>query len=694
MKKLILLAAAALLFITACNKGPKTISVQFVRVTPGEITLIETFQQQLSVEILPEDATDKDCVWSSSDDAIATVSPDGKVKAVSAGLAIIKATAGGKEGTCAVTVNPFVAVTSVTVAPEKLSLKPGESADLTATVLPADASVSQVSWSSSNTAVATVTDAGHVVAVAEGEADIKAACGDKEGVCHVKVALVTAVDLGLSSGALWADRNVGAASAEAYGNYYAWGEITPKDSYSWDNYAWVVVSESRFTKYNYEDGRCGLLAEDDAAAAELGADWRIPTIYEWSELYNECTWNWDDTKKGYNVVGKNGNSIFLPTGGGKPADQYTQPGEYGGYWSSSRYLYGANIAWSIGFYSDDLDSYDDYRYLGYPIRAVQAPLVHATGVVLGTMNDLGEVDPLTEYTLITGRTLELYAQIAPEDAWDAGVLWSSSDATVAEVSSIGDVTAIAAGTATITITTVDGGFTASLALTVEDPAPVELPEGYIFMEDFENQTDQAVPTGWTVIDADGDGNNWYALVGNSTILGRNGSAGLLTSASYASGALNPDNYIFTPLVKLSEGKNYISAWLSAQDASWAAEHFGIGITATDPSLLTAANVASNRQMLYEGTMTSAPANPSLPPVAVRVQGNWYQFVLEIPAAYAGQNVSICFRHFDCTDMFRLNLDDVAVYTDAAASSVSAAPASRAKTHKNSDASRKHRRLGR
>lgn len=686
-----LLAAAALLFITACNKGPKTIAVQSVTVTPDEITLIETFQQQLSARVLPEDATEKDYVWSSSDDGIATVSPDGKVTAVSTGLAIIKAVCGGKEGTCAVTVAPFVAVTSVTVAPEKVSLKPGESADLTASVLPADASVSQVSWTSSNTAVATVSDAGHVVAVAEGEVDIKAACGGVEGTCHVTVVNVTAVDLGLTSGALWADRNVGAQSVEAYGNYYAWGEIASKSSYSWDNYAWGV--EMLLTKYNYTDGRCGLLAEDDVATVEFGAAWRTPTAFEWDELYNECTWAWDVTKKGYNVVGKNGNSIFLPTGGGKPADEYTQPGDFGGYWTSSRYLYDETIALSIGFYSDDFDYYDDYRYLGLSVRAVQAPLVHATGVVLGTINSEGDIDPISEYTLTTGKTLELYAQIVPENAWDAGVIWSTSDATVAEVSPIGDVKGVSAGTATITITTVDGGFTASLALTVEDPAPVELPEGYIFMEDFENQTDQAVPTGWTVIDADGDGYNWYTLVGNSSVPGRNGSEGLLTSASYVSGALYPDNYIFTPLIQLSEGKNYISAWMSAQDASWAAEHFGIGITATNPANLTAANVASNRQMLYVGTMTSAPANPQ-PPIAVRVQGNWYQYVVEIPAAFAGQNVSICFRHFECTDMFRLNLDDVAIYTDKAASSVSAAPAQRAKYCKISASSGKHRRIGR
>ena len=670
MKKTLLLAAAALLLVTACNNGPKTVPVQSVTVTPDEITLVETFQQQLSATVLPEDATEKECVWSSSDDAVATVSPDGKVTAVAPGLAIIKATCGGKEGTCAVTVAPFVAVTSVTVAPEKVSLKPGESADLTATVLPADASVSQVTWSSTNTAIATVSDAGKVTAVAEGEADIKATCGEVEGVCHVTVANVTAVDLGLPSGALWADRNVGAASAEAYGNYYAWGEIAPKDIYSWDSYVCI--------KYTVQDGRCGLLAEDDVATVELGEAWRTPTVYEWVELADECTWTWDATKKGYKVVGANGNSIFLPAAGAQPVGEDVQPGEYGGYWSSTRLPYDATEAWSIGFYDDDIDSYNDARYFGYPVRAIQAPLVHATGVSLGIWEEddvFMHFVPLSEYTLKTGKTLSLDVQIEPENAWEAGVLWSTSDAKVATVSTIGDVKAVAAGTVTITATTVDGGFTASLALTVEDPAPVVLPEGVLFMEDFENQENESIPTGWTAIDADGDGENWYTLVGNSTIPGRNGSEGLLTSASYASGALNPDNYIFTPLVKLSEGKNYISAWMSAQDASWPSEHFGIGITATDPSLLTAANVASNRQMLYEGTMTSAPANPSLPPVAVRVQGNWYQYVLEIPAAYAGQNVSICFRHFDCTDWFRLNLDDVAVYTDAAASSVSAAPRS-------------------
>ena len=688
MKKTILLAAAALLLVTACNNGPKTVPVQSVTVTPSEITLIETFQQQLSAAVLPEDATEKDCVWSSSDDAIATVSPDGKVTAVSTGLAIIKASCGGKEGTCAVTVTPFVEVTSVTVAPEKVSLKPGESADLTATVLPADASVSQVTWTSTNTAVATVTDAGHVVAVAEGEADIKASCGSIEGVCHVTVANVTAVDLGLSSGALWADRNVGAQSAEAYGNYYAWGEIASKTSYSWDTYAWGP--ETALTKYNYTDGHCGLLAADDVATAEFGEAWRIPTAYEWDELLNECTWTWDDTKKGYNVVGKNGKSIFLPTGGGKPADQYTQPGEYGGYWTSSRYLYDETIAWSIGFYSDDIDYYDDYRYLGFCVRAVQAPLKHATGLVIGTMNSSGEFEPLSEYTLITGKALELYSQIAPEDAWDPGVLWSSSDATVATVSPIGDVTAIAPGTATITATAVDGGFTASLALTVEDPAPVVLPEGVLFMEDFDNQANESIPTGWTAIDADGDGKNWYTLVGNSSIPGRNESAGLLTSASYNGSALNPDNYIFTPMVTLSSGKNYISAWLCAQDKDWAAEHFGIGITAANPANLTADNVASNRQMLMEWTMTAAPAHPLLP-FAPRAQGNWYEYVIEIPAAFAGQTVSICFRHFNCTDWFRLNLDDVTIYTDAAASSVSAAPARHAKYSKVSSANSKSRR---
>ena len=114
------------------------------------------------------------------------------------------------------------------------------------------------------------------------------------------------------------------------------------------------------------------------------------------------------------------------------------------------------------------------------------------------------------------------------------------------------------------------------------------------------------------------------------------------------------------MIKLSSGKNYISAWLCAQDASWPAEYFGIGVTASNPADLTAANVESHCQLLNQWVMTAAPANPNHA-IGVRVQGNWYQYVLEIPASFAGKTVSVYFRHFDCSDWFRLNLDDVSVY---------------------------------
>ncbi len=369
MKKLLLFAAAvALLLVTGCKNEPPVIAVQSVTVAPDEIALIEGAQQQLAATVLPEDATSKDIVWSSSAPDVASVDESGKVTAVAAGLAIIKATCGGKEGTCAVTVSAPIPVETVIVAPETLALKPGEGADLTATVLPADATDQTVVWTSSDEAVATVSETGHVTAVATGSAIITATCGGQAGTCDVNV-------------------------------------------------------------------------------------------------------------------------------------------------------------------------------------------------------------------------------------------------------------------------------------------------GVFYAEDFE----EGLPSDWILIDADGDGKNWTSLVGSNpnNILGHDDSVGFLTSASYDASALTPDNYAFTPAIKLAAGENKVSAWLNAQDASWPAETFGIGVSLVNPATLTASTVAANTTMLNQWTMTAAPARPGN--VSPRVQGTWYQYTVDL-SAYENKTVYIFFRHFDCTDMFRLNLDDVQVYS--------------------------------
>lgn len=126
------------------------------------------------------------------------------------------------------------------------------------------------------------------------------------------------VDLGLPSGLLWATCNVGASSPEEYGNYYAWGETKPKSAYTWDTYKYGTSSnDSDITKYNPTDEKTVLEPEDDAAHANMGGEWRMPTYAELSHLTANTTSTWETLNgvNGRRFTGPNGNSIFIPAAG-------------------------------------------------------------------------------------------------------------------------------------------------------------------------------------------------------------------------------------------------------------------------------------------------------------------------------------------------------------------------------------------
>lgn len=189
---------------------------------------------------------------------------------------------------------------------------------------------------------------------------------------------VNAVDLGLPSGTLWADRNVGADAPEAYGDYFAWGETEPKDYYEWSTYKWCNGSSSSLTKYctnssfGTVDGKTVLDLEDDAAYVNMGAEWRMPTIAEQDELLNNCTWAWTTQNDVYGskVTGPNGNSIFLPATGCRLYSVLYNAGSGGIYWPSSVDEFGSNYAYSLHFYSDDFYWNYNLRYYGQSVRAV------------------------------------------------------------------------------------------------------------------------------------------------------------------------------------------------------------------------------------------------------------------------------------------------------------------------------------
>ena len=187
------------------------------------------------------------------------------------------------------------------------------------------------------------------------------------------------VDLGLPSGLLWATCNVGASSPEEYGDYFAWGETEPKNYYDWSTYKWCNGTDTSMTKYctgsyfGSVDNKTVLELADDAARANWGGSWRMPTREEQDELRNNCTWTWT-TQNGVNgrkVTGPNGNSIFLPAAGVRYNSSLYSAGSYGYYWSSSLYASYSNSAYGLYFSSGYVVWDSGYRYDGQSVRPVR-----------------------------------------------------------------------------------------------------------------------------------------------------------------------------------------------------------------------------------------------------------------------------------------------------------------------------------
>ena len=192
-----------------------------------------------------------------------------------------------------------------------------------------------------------------------------------------------AIDLGLPSGTKWASWNVGASSPEEYGGYYAWGETVEKDIYKWSTYKYCAgtVYNYLMTKYctnsdygnnGFTDGLRELLPYDDAATANWGAPWHMPTMEQQKELIDYCTKEWFQLNgvNGVLVTGPNGNSIFLPAAGYFKDDNLDKEGLSGFYWSSSLYPIYPDSAYRLYFDSESWNGSINSRYTGRSVRAV------------------------------------------------------------------------------------------------------------------------------------------------------------------------------------------------------------------------------------------------------------------------------------------------------------------------------------
>ena len=197
------------------------------------------------------------------------------------------------------------------------------------------------------------------------------------------------IDLGLPSHTMWANCNVGTNKPEGLGDYFAWGEITPKSTYSWANYEHCNGVADQLTKYcnnpaygynHFTDTLTVLMMADDAGWCNFDTNKgpRIPSKEQWQELFQNTTHTWTTLNgvEGVLFEASNGNSIFLPAAGCRIGDDPNafDAGIYGYYWLNSIHTDGPIGAWNFSI-SSDIDAIANSvvtspRYYGYSVRPV------------------------------------------------------------------------------------------------------------------------------------------------------------------------------------------------------------------------------------------------------------------------------------------------------------------------------------
>ena len=172
--------------------------------------------------------------------------------------------------------------------------------------------------------------------------------------------------------------NVGATAPEEYGDYFAWGETKTKDVYSWDNYTHCNGTYNTCKNIGVDIART---TEYDAATANWGSDWQMPTLEQLNELMDNnnatSTWTTQNGVNGLLITSKrNGNGIFLPAAGER-TDVLDYVGQYGYYWTSTMSQELQNLyylAYQFCFWTEGIMTNENQgqRYSGQPIRPVRS----------------------------------------------------------------------------------------------------------------------------------------------------------------------------------------------------------------------------------------------------------------------------------------------------------------------------------
>ena len=444
--------------ITASTEGvtssPCTVTVEATKVTGVTINkysleLTEGESASLIATVRPSNATDPSVSWSSSDRNVATVS-GGHVSAVSAGKASITARTndGGYTAICEVTVKAkFIPVSGVTISSSTLSLKPGETSQLTATVAPSNATNKDVSWSSSNTSITTVASDGAVAAIAPGTATITVTTADqgKTATCLVTVNAIPVSKITLSNTSL---------------------TLTEGDSSQLTATVAPSNATNKTVSWSSSDTSVAVVADDGSVTAKSAGTATITCSSANGAVKATCPVT--VKAKVYPVTGVSldRTSLTLTEGESSQLVATVSPSnatDKSVGWSSSNssvaFVTSDGIVTAKGAGSATITCTTED---GAKKATCSVTVKNATVSVSSVSLDR------TSLGLVGGTTGALKATVNPSNATNQGVTWSSNNTSVATVSSSGVVTAKAAGSATITVRTDDGGKTATCTVTVSN----------------------------------------------------------------------------------------------------------------------------------------------------------------------------------------------------------------------------------
>lgn len=358
---------------------------------------------------------------------------------------------------------------------------------------------SACTWKSSDENVIKVVEDGLLVAAGPGSCKVQVTAYGKTAQCTVTVTPheFEYVDLGLS--VLWANANLGASAPESYGDYYAWAEIEPKESFSWGNYRYSsfpqrqdgmdkYTTQGQSHQYLKADNLNRLEPTDDAATVMLGDGWRIPTNDEIVELVKNCTYDAVTVNGTHgirftsNVPGFDGHSIFIPYSGQMNGNEPIDRGKQFSLWTSipgsgtrgSCFSTIGSVNGMRGGLSElppieVLRMAFDFMFNGYESRFMGMNIRPVRSLTDDMFTSLSLPAERIDISYGAIRNVEAVMMPSGRQVKPTSINWSSSAPQIVSIDENGFLTAVGQGTCVITAET--EGRKAQMTVNVSLPVP-------------------------------------------------------------------------------------------------------------------------------------------------------------------------------------------------------------------------------